>query len=177
MIEIDDTIGQLEQLYRAITGNQAVNGESPYAPIPAEQDPVSHVNEEMERLLRTLAESLVPVGHRTQTTERPWMPPITVCESATELVILVDLPGATRDRLDVKVTGGHVLVTGNRPAPSNGHRVTGTERPFGAFHRAVRLPSGLRTTEMSAQLKEGVLEISIPREVGSNGTSRSVPVA
>jgi HSP20 family protein len=179
MIEIDETIGHLEHLYRALTGNQVHGGESPYAPIPAEQDPVAHVNEEMERLLRTLNSQVMPGHHhhRQHPATRGWAPPISLWEADNEVTILVDVPGTARDHVDVKVQAGLLVITGNRPSPSNGHRVAVAERPFGAFQRFVRLPPGLRTSDMTAQLKDGVLEIRIPRDAGAPGTTRSVPVA
>src|SRR4051812_22811436 len=56
MMGIDEAIGQVENLYRAVTGKDFPQSETPYAPIPAEQDPAAHVKEQMDRLLTALSE-------------------------------------------------------------------------------------------------------------------------
>src|SRR5215813_1371102 len=49
-VPIDDAIGQLETVYRAVTGKEAPAADQTYAPIPAEKDPTRHVEEQMTRL-------------------------------------------------------------------------------------------------------------------------------
>jgi HSP20 family protein len=176
MVEIDEMIGQVETLYRSVTGKQAPSAESTYAPIPPERDPVLHVQEQMDRLLRAISDpAVVPSVIEAS---RAWVPPISVWETPTELTIEIDVPGVARDRVEVTVHGSVLVVSGTRgPQKIDGLRLTMTERPIGPFRRTVLLPNGLRTAEMSAQLKEGVLEVHIPREERSGGASRAVPVA
>jgi HSP20 family protein len=176
MVEIDEVIGQVESLYRSVTGKQAPNADANYAPIPPERDPVMHVQEQMDRLMRAISDpSVVP---QVIEAGRAWVPPISVWETANEFTIDVDLPGITRDRLEVTVHGSVLVIAGVRtPQKTDGLRLTLTERPFGPFRRTVLLPNGLRTGEMSAQLKDGVLEVRIPREDRNGPTTRAVPVS
>jgi HSP20 family protein len=171
MNEIDLTIVANERLHEALTGARppASNPEAPYAPIPPERDPVAHVEEQIERLLEALARPAAPVRATAAS------PPICVYESNIEYVVLVDVPGVRRDRLDVQLRGGTLVIRGRRDNPMpQGYRGRVAEGAFGTFHRAVRMPPDARAAEMSARLDEGVLEIRIPR---STGNSRSVPVA
>jgi len=173
MIEIEEAIGQVESLYRAVTGKDIPHAETPYASIPAEKDPVSHVQEQMDRLLFALGET-APMGH---TAARTWMPTLALWESDDELLLAVDLPGVQRDHLDVSVQAGVLVITGSRPpqVATNQHRLRVVERPLGPFRRVVPLPPGLRTAEMTAQIRDGVLEVRIPRD--SAHAPRAVPVA
>lgn len=61
-MDVDDTIGQVSRLYRAITGRDAPLSDSPYALIPAEKDPVQHVEEQLNRLLDVLASTAEALG-------------------------------------------------------------------------------------------------------------------
>jgi len=173
MIEIDHTIARIEHLYRTITGMPptASDTEAPYAPIPPERDPVAHVEEQIERLLYALQVPFTPGAARAE------MPPMSVSENGNEFLVFIDLPGVDRERLDVSVRGDTLVVAGDRPGPAvNGHRVRVVERPFGAFRRALRLPPEANAADTSARLKDGVLEIRIPRGTDGTGSSRSVPV-
>jgi HSP20 family molecular chaperone IbpA len=172
-MEIEETIGQVEHLYRALTGKPApqLDGTA-YAPIPPEKDPVQHVQDQIERLGRVL--SMPAAGLRAGTPA--WTPAVSIWESSAEVIVCVDLPGIARERLDVRIEGNLLVVAGDVLAPPpNGRRLVMSERPLGPFHRAVPLPAGLRTSEMSAQLSGGILEVHIPRE--PEGASRSVPIA
>ena len=75
--QIDSVIGNIEQLYRSVTGREAPPvGETPYSPIPPEKDPHQHVEEQLERLLGLLA--AVP----GKWSRKVWAPSISVWENA-----------------------------------------------------------------------------------------------
>jgi HSP20 family protein len=177
MIEIDETIGQVEELYRALTGKDIPHSDAPYAPIPAEQDPSAHVKQQMDRLLSALAEPTSQAAIHAKVVTPPWTPCISSCETSTEYVVFVDLPGVNREKLEVTTDKGMLEITGQRQVlGSNGHRARlVAEQPFGPFRRSVLLPPGLITSEMTAHLKDGVLELRIPRN--GDSSSRTVPVA
>jgi HSP20 family protein len=170
-MELDEAIGQVSQLYRTLTGREMPTSDAPYAPIPAEKDPVQYVQEQMDRLLGLLNGPSPASGNTT-----PWAPPITIYESATEIVVAMDVPGATRDRVDVHLEGGMLVVSGHRgPTLSDGQSLRHAEVRFGAFRRVVPLPPGLLTIDMTARIDHGVLEVRIPRD-GAGGV-RQVAVA
>jgi HSP20 family protein len=169
-MELEEAIGQVSSLFRAVTGREIPASEVPYAPIPAERDPVQHVEEQMDRLLGVLN------GPGSAASMVPWAPPITIYESAAEVVVVVDVPGATRDRVQVHLEGGMLVVAGQRaPAPANGETLRHAEVRFGAFRRVVPLQPGLCTTDMTARLEGGVLEVRIPRD--GDGGVRQVAVS
>jgi HSP20 family molecular chaperone IbpA len=169
-MELDEAIGQVSQLYRAVTGHDMPMSDAPYAPIPAEKDPVQHVQEQVDRLVAMLAGPAAPLS------APPWAPPIAIYESANEVVVAIDVPGITRDRMDVHLEAGLLVVAGMRaPSPADGQALRHTEARFGTFRRVVPLPPGLRTQDMTARLDRGVLEVRIPRD-GAGGV-RQVSVS
>jgi HSP20 family protein len=162
MIEIDDAIRQVEMLYRTVTGREVPQSETPYAPIPAENDPQRHVEMQIERLIAAMP--LPPVPART------WTPAIEVWESQAEIVVRVELAGVPREAIDIAVAQNLLSVSGRRsvlPTENGELRLRGSERPHGMFRRLIALPMGLDPAQMNAQMKDGVLEIRIPRSSAS----------
>jgi len=176
MTEIDDTITHLDRLYRAITGREIPASEAVYAPIPAEKDPLQHVQEQVDQLFQLLSDT--SVTQRTAMRIATWLPSLSVWESSNDVAICLDLPGVSRDNVEVNVHDNILTVSGRRPPPvTNGHRPRMSEQPLGLFRRSILLPAGLRVGELNAHLKEGVLEIRIPRETPITGTTRTVQVS
>lgn len=166
---IDETILQVERLYQGITGRPLPQTDSPYAPIPAEKDPSRQVEESMERLMGLLGRPLP--------TSPPFSPLLTAQESPAELLICLDLPGTRREQVEVAIQGNLLVVTGVRQSPvCNGHQLRLSEVPLGRFHRVIPLPQGTRPAGMTAQLRDGVLEIRIPRETPQPQRGETIPV-
>jgi HSP20 family protein len=171
---IDTTIEQVERLYRSVTGQHAPPvGEQPYATIPPEKVPEEHVQEQVDRLVDTLA--AFSTGSRVGT---EWKPPITLWEGKEELVIDVDLPGMTRERVQVTVDRGLLQVHGERPLrdakDGDGRTLKYVEHPYGRFRRVIPLPHAARVEQLQANLRDGVLEIRIPKRESSE--TRTVPI-
>jgi HSP20 family protein len=166
MNEIEDAIGKVEILYRTLTGRDAPQVDVPYAPIPAEQDPAQHVQEQMDRLM-----SLLGGAPREPSLGRTiWTPTMSVWESQRELLVSIDLPGVKRDQLEVGLQGSVVVVTGRRLPPETEQddapppRPRSAEQPYGTFRRVIPLPPTVQRDQMSASLKDGVLCLRLPTE-------------
>ena len=169
---IDGTIGQMEKLYRAVTGQEPPGGESTYAPIPAETDPTRHVEEQLDRLMSMLGPTSPGVAAPSA-----WTPPLCACEGDLEVLLCLDLPGVPRERIDVRLQGSAVTVSGQRSSPvQEGLKLRINEGPTGFFHRTIPLPAGTNPEAIKARLRDGVLEIRAPREVSQSSTSRNVPI-
>ena len=72
-----------------------------------------------------------------------WEPPIDVFETATEITVLIAMPGVAEGEVEVIFDGGALLVMAKRamPAPT-GAMIRRLEIPFGHFLRRVDLPQG-----------------------------------
>jgi HSP20 family protein len=155
---LDATIEHVEQLYRAITGRNAPPGDEPYAPIPAEKDPAEHVEEQMNRLLGVLG------SPKPQRDVRPaWTPPLSVWEDESDVVLCFDLPGIEREQVQLVMHDGVLTVSGVRAADTNGLRLRSAEPAIGAFRRVLRVPPGVRSSDLRAQMKNGVLKVHLAR--------------
>jgi HSP20 family protein len=94
-----------------------------------------------------------------------WVPAMDLVETEESLVLRADLPGLTKDDVDLEVKDGVLTVSGERKAEheekSEGfYRV---ERAFGRFSRSLTIPDGVDAEGITADFNEGVLEVRIPK--------------
>lgn len=93
-----------------------------------------------------------------------WQPPCSLYLEDDNIVFECELPGVSRDRLDVHVNQDTILITGER-MPTREEREASIllqEQRFGKFHRIVPLPYPVRSDNVEAHLKNGVLRITLP---------------
>jgi len=175
---VEALIGQVERLYQSVTGQKAPPlGGAPYAPMPPEREPEQYLAEQVDRLLGSLAQ----VGSPAAPAAGPVaMPPLGVWQTHGEAwVICLDVPGAPRETVQVRVLGRGVLeVSGERRGPlaDTEARRLYEEWPRGPFRRLVALPPRAATEQIEARLRDGTLEIRVPRAAGSEADARTVPV-
>jgi HSP20 family protein len=160
MLSIDETIENVEKLYQSVTGRPAPQPDGPYAPIPAEKDPVEHIEEQLSRLLSAVGET---VESEQEAQRVVWSPPVSIWEIDKEVVIAFEVPGVPRESVQVTLQGDVLTVQGERPERRES-KLRVSERPLGRFRRNVTLSSAPRENEPSAEMKDGILEVRIPRD-------------
>ena len=97
-----------------------------------------------------------------------WTPQIELFERENQLVIRADLPGLKKDDVQIELRDDSVVIRGERQEERQEERegFYTTERTYGRFYREIPLPEGADTDEATATFRDGVLEITIPREEG-----------
>ena len=88
-----------------------------------------------------------------------------IYETGEELVIKAELPGVSREDVNISVEDGILTIQGERKKEEeieedNFHRL---ERSYGKFTRSFRLPKTVDADKTRAGFKEGVLRITLPR--------------
>lgn len=159
---VDEAIAGVERLYRVVTGRTPPPSDDTYAPIPVERDPAEVVAERVDRLLDAL-------GGATETPTLRWSPPMTVWEDERGLLVCLDVAGVGRRDLEVSLDGEVLTVSGRRASSREAMRLRGSERPLGPFVRQIVLPRTPPAAEISAQLRDGVLEILVPQRTSGRG--------
>jgi HSP20 family protein len=100
----------------------------------------------------------------TEAGDTGWTPPVDLYETADRYVLTAELPGLTREDLEIRFTDGQLHLQGQRPSPrvpcEQYHRV---ERGHGPFLRRFALPAAIDPDRISAALEDGVLTITIPK--------------
>jgi len=108
-----------------------------------------------------------------------WTPPVDLYETHDEFVLSAELPGLTRDQIEIHAEENRIVIRGARSASPEReisceqyHRV---ERGHGRFSRAFTLPEPVDVDGVSADLKDGVLTVTIPK--APNRGTRRIDVA
>lgn len=172
MLSIDETIENVEKLYQSVTGRPAPQPDGPYAPIPAEKDPVEHIEEQLSRLLSAVGET---VESETSAQRVVWAPPVSIWEGERDVVLAFDVPGVPRENVQLTLQGEILTIQGERPQRRDA-KLRASERPLGRFRRSVPLSATPRENEPSAELKDGVLEVRIPRDGREGSGTREIKI-
>ena len=85
-------------------------------------------------------------------------PELDVYESSGELWILLDVPGATAESVNVQVTGTELLVRAEQARSQHRDDATLT-----VFERRIELPTEVDANSAAAELRDGVLEIKLAK--------------
>jgi len=108
-----------------------------------------------------------------------WMPPVDIEESDREYLIKAELPGMKKEEVKLKVEGGTLSISGERTAEKEEnykkhHRV---ERSYGAFSRSFTLPEGALAEKISAEFRDGVLMVHLPKDEKAKARAIEVKVS
>ena len=92
------------------------------------------------------------------------VPAVDVFEDQAGITVVADLPGVSKDRLDVKVRDGNLVIEAEASVPTpDGLRLLHAEIAAPSYFRAFTLSPDFDTTKIEANLQDGVLTLRIPR--------------
>jgi HSP20 family molecular chaperone IbpA len=89
-------------------------------------------------------------------------PVVDVYENVDELLLLVDVPGATKDGIDVQLDKGQLTILAKRREDAQGSLVAGEYRASD-YLRVFSVPQGIDPSKIDAQLSSGVLRLRLPK--------------
>ncbi|MCE5267600.1 MAG: Hsp20/alpha crystallin family protein [Planctomycetaceae bacterium] len=122
--------------------------------------PLHQLRDEMDRLLTGFfgpaAEGIMP-AFRNQ-------PAVNVWERDDVVMVEMEVPGVKSDQLDLSVAGAELSVRIERPdTVEEGTAYHRRERPVGPLTRVIHLPVEVDSNRVEAQLRDGVLTITLPK--------------
>ncbi len=94
-----------------------------------------------------------------------WYPPVDISEEVDRVVLRAEIPGVSRDDIDINVENGTITLRGEKKHEKqidreNAYRV---ERFYGTFSRSFVLPTTINAEAIKATYKDGVLEVILPK--------------
>ncbi len=121
--------------------------------------------QELEGMQRSLSRLLDDSGMEAVTDFGTWIPAVDIRETDDALLVHAELPGIAKKDVHVDVHDGVLTVSGERKyekdvKEENVHR---TERSYGRFSRSFSLPRTVDADKVDATMKDGVLEIRLPK--------------
>jgi HSP20 family protein len=98
-------------------------------------------------------------------TNQAWTPAVDVWETESELVYAFDLPGIPEDKISVELEDNALTVSAERERQEevSNDRFYRFERRFGSFSRTIGLPQGVKEDSITADYKNGVLEVHVTK--------------
>jgi HSP20 family protein len=120
---------------------------------------------EMDRLRRDMDVLWGGVLGRGDYATAEFAAPCDIQEEAERFVVTLDVPGLSREALDVRVENQLLTVRGSREVQRDEKRgpLHLTERQSGSFTRSFTLPSSVDGEKVAAEYKEGVLTVWLPK--------------
>jgi HSP20 family molecular chaperone IbpA len=105
----------------------------------------------------------LPTGREeTRSQERYVTPPVDIYEAPEGLVVKADLPGVARDGLDVRVENNLLTIRGKAAHAAPGEPIF-REYELLNFFRQFELNERVDQQKISAELKQGVLTLNLPK--------------
>jgi HSP20 family protein len=123
-----------------------------------------------------LAPARTTSGSQELMTVAEWAPSVDISEDNKEWLVKADLPEVKKEDVKVTVETGVLTITGERKLEKEQkdktyHRI---ERSYGSFFRSFTLPEGADGTEVSAEFKDGVLKVHLPK--GEKAKTKAIEV-
>ena len=103
-------------------------------------------------------------SQRTQATEAPIRPPVDIWEDKDGITLCADMPGVSKDRLNLRIDGNNLIVEGQLQLElaQNAEALYADIRSS-LYRRSFALSGELETGKIEASLKDGVLTVRIPK--------------
>ena len=122
----------------------------------------------MNRLFEDAAERRSRGEEEQQGAEREieqadWYPAADVYNLENEYLIIVDLPGIERDALEISLDDNRLAIGGSRAAVFEEQNQQRVERPHGRFLRRFGVPATVDQKAITAEYKDGVLRLRLPK--------------
>ncbi|HEY1752576.1 MAG TPA: Hsp20/alpha crystallin family protein [Caulobacteraceae bacterium] len=110
------------------------------------------------------AAALRPFGH-ISAINLFGLPPADMKETETAHVLAIELPGLSREDVDLAIDGDALIVSGHKAEESDDVSATYrmSERRYGRFERAFPLPPDVERGKIEAQFRDGLLKITLPK--------------
>lgn len=107
-----------------------------------------------------------------------WSPRVDVSEKEGKFVVRADLPGLSKDDVQVELTGDMLAIRGKRKHEKSEERkgYSYSECSYGSFYRAVPLPEGVDSSKATAEFQNGVLEVVMPSQHRTEAQPRRLEI-
>lgn len=109
-----------------------------------------------------------------------WLPAVELTESATEFVVVAELPGLKPADVTVECEDDTLTIRGSKEEDKNAengkHRVHLYERSFGTFFRSFAFPKPVNAEKVVAEFAQGMLTIHIPKAAEVKSMAKKIEI-
>ena len=99
---------------------------------------------------------------------RVWVPALDVVEKRDAYLVIAELPGVNQSKVELSFEQNILTIRGEKdslldPSKDGELRVYAAERVAGAFERSIRLPEFVDSERITAELRDGLLTVTVPK--------------
>ena len=94
---------------------------------------------------------------------RGWNAPVAIWDDEQYVYVEVEVPGLSRDELEVVVHQGSLRIWGERKTTEENRNYWYNERTFGRFERLITLPDVVDSETIAAEMHDGVLSVKLTK--------------
>jgi HSP20 family protein len=124
-------------------------------------DRLSNLREELDTLFQMPFWS--NLGRQSQLFSG-WTPALDLYQNNDNVVALIELPGMRKEDIEISLHDGMLTISGERKSEAkDGENAERTERFIGKFRRSITLPTRVDTNKVSANYKDGILTVTLPK--------------
>ena len=118
-------------------------------------------------------------GNAFETTLGAFNPKIDISGEDKAYEVVLDVPGMKQEDISIELKGDLLVIKGQKEEKSENkekqfYRV---ERSYGSFQRTLSLPEDANAEDISANLKDGVLKLTIPRVETDTKDIKKIPIS
>lgn len=115
---------------------------------------------ELDQLFSRYGRDIGSLGEKLQ-----WRPSADITENDKEYLIKADLPEVKKEDIDISVENGVLTLSGERRVEksTDNEKEHRREAFYGRFARSFALPEDVDQTQISAETKDGVLKVHLPK--------------
>lgn len=133
---------------------------------------ISRLHGQMRRLMDDM---LYQVSPRFLLDQRMWSPQMDILETPQSFMIIAEVSGLQKEKIQITVKKNLVHLSGKRERPPMGNavRYLQMEIEYGSFERTFELPVLVDESLIEAHYREGMLTVVLPKK---RSTKKTIPI-
>ena len=107
-----------------------------------------------------------------------WEPAYDIYEDDKNYYLAFDLPGISKDSIDISISNDTLIVSGSRKSESdhNDNYSRFNNIQYGNFHKSFNLPENVNQDKISAKMKDGVLNMTIKKSKNISNDIKKITI-
>ncbi len=103
-------------------------------------------------------------------------PAVEIADTRDSILVKAQVPGVSKDNLSIDIMDDYLMLKGEmkEEKTTEEQRFHRKEFRYGAFARTIPLPTTIKAEAAAAQLKDGVLTITLPK--GEQSKAKQIPI-
>lgn len=133
------------------------------------------LQDRMNNLVKDALKGANPANDRSALA---WSPTMDFFETDKAFILVAEVPGMTTDDIDLQIENNELVISGGRQETSEekARSYYRRERSGGQFKRAFSLPAPVVSQSVVANLKNGILEVTLPKKDTVSGVALKVKI-